>query len=270
MDSPSPLSGTTRNGVPFVAIPPESQTDSTPVVIAWHLMDPPRTEAAMAAALPLAGLDAWKVYLGLPMSGGRMPAGGAEELMGLAMQDAPLLVHGLIFRQSVAEFDDAFDELRTHLGIAETAPVGLLGGSMGSAIAAGVLASGTSGARAAVLVSPMLQLRPMIDEVSAMFGASYAWTPPADKIAARMDFVARAPEVAASGCPVRIVVGADDLPAFIDAAAAFAEETGADVRIVEGAGHALAEEPGIEPAPQSAAAREFDALATEWLRQHLT
>lgn len=269
MTSPSSLSGTTRNGVPFVAVPPESQSDSTPVVVVWHLMDPPRTEAAMSAALPLAGLDAWKVYLGLPMCGARMPAGGPEAVMGLAMQDAPLLVHGPIFSQAVAEFDDAFDEIRTHLGIVETAPVGLLGGSMGSAVAAGVLASGTSGARAAVLVSPMLQLRPMIDEVSAMFGASYGWTPPADEIAERMDFVARAQEVAASGCPVRLVVGSDDSPAFIESAAAFAEETGSDLRIVEGAGHALAEEPGIEPAPQTAIARKFDTLATEWLREHL-
>jgi hypothetical protein len=47
----------------------------------WHLMDPPRTEAALAAALPLAGLEAWRTYLGLPLSGSRMPPGGAEELL---------------------------------------------------------------------------------------------------------------------------------------------------------------------------------------------
>ncbi len=45
-------------------------------MIAWHLMDPPRTAAAFAAALPLQGLDAWRVYLELPLCGSRLPAGG--------------------------------------------------------------------------------------------------------------------------------------------------------------------------------------------------
>jgi hypothetical protein len=54
---------------------------STPTVVVWHLMDPPRTEAAFAAALLLAGLEAWRTYLGLPLSGSRMPPGGAEELL---------------------------------------------------------------------------------------------------------------------------------------------------------------------------------------------
>jgi hypothetical protein len=50
-------------------------------VVVWHLMDPPWTEAAFAAALLLAGLEAWRTYLGLPLSGSRMPPGGAEELL---------------------------------------------------------------------------------------------------------------------------------------------------------------------------------------------
>jgi hypothetical protein len=37
----------------------------------WHLMDAPRSEAAMAAAVPLDGLDAWRVYFGLPDTGAR-------------------------------------------------------------------------------------------------------------------------------------------------------------------------------------------------------
>jgi hypothetical protein len=32
-------------------------------VVAWHLHDPPRSETAMATALPLRGLPAWRVYL---------------------------------------------------------------------------------------------------------------------------------------------------------------------------------------------------------------
>jgi hypothetical protein len=34
-------------------------------------------------------------------------------------------------------------------------------------------------------------------------------------------------------------------------------------------GHALAEEPGIDPAPQSPQAAEVDRQAAGWLRRHL-
>lgn len=59
------------DGVPYVALPPEGE--GAPLVVAWHLHDPPRSERAMAAVLPLKGLPAWRVYLGLPLSGSRLP-----------------------------------------------------------------------------------------------------------------------------------------------------------------------------------------------------
>jgi hypothetical protein len=65
-------------GVPFVALPPTSAHDRVATVIVWHMHDPPRSEGAMAAALPLRGLDAWRVYLGLPLSGSRLPTGGLD------------------------------------------------------------------------------------------------------------------------------------------------------------------------------------------------
>lgn len=260
------LIGVTANGVPYLAIP---GPDDAPVVVAWHLLDPPRTEAAMAAALPLDGLDAHRIYLGLPMSGSRSLPGGPDGIFGLLAQDAPGLVHGPIWTQAVDEFPAAFAEIREAIGVHQDAAVGLVGGSMGSAVAAGVLAAGTSGARAAVLVSPMMQLRTLIDTMAPMFGG-YTWTPEAEAFAARMDFVARAPEVAASGAAIRIVAGADDdAAAFLEPARAFAQATGAELHLVDGLGHALAEEPGVEPAPQTAGARRVDALAAEWLRTHL-
>src|SRR5687768_16775494 len=102
----SSITGTTANGVPFL-VAPASRPDA-PVVLAWHLLDPPRTEAAMAAALPLAGLGAWKIYLGLPLSGSRMPAGGVEEIQRLGMEDAVLNLFWPIQQQALAEFPDAF------------------------------------------------------------------------------------------------------------------------------------------------------------------
>jgi hypothetical protein len=78
-------------GVPFTALPPEGWHDSqepAPLIIAWHLNDPPRSAAAMAAALPLAAVAAWRVYLDLPMHGRRQLPGGLAEFMQLGYQDA--------------------------------------------------------------------------------------------------------------------------------------------------------------------------------------
>jgi hypothetical protein len=171
----TPLTGTASNGVPYLAVPPASDKATAPVIILWHLMDAPRSVAAFAAALPLDGLDAWKVYLGLPTFGARSPPGGVDEVMKLLAADAPGLVHGPVHSQAAEEIPAAWADLCRTLGIGADVSVGLVGGSMGAAIASEVLARGTSGATAAVLVSPLLQLRPMIEAASPQFGG-YDWT----------------------------------------------------------------------------------------------
>jgi hypothetical protein len=264
----TPITGTTADGVPFLAVAP-SNPAGAPVVVAWHLLDPPRSEIAMAAALPLAGLDAWKLYLGLPLSGSRMPAGGIDEVMRLGMEDAVMNLHWPIHEQAVTEFPAAFAELRDRLGIPADAPVGLLGGSAGSSIAAGVLAAGGSGARAAVFVSPMLRLRSMVDVLSEFFGVDYRWNAGSDRAAERMDFVARAPELVASGAALRVIAGADDSAGAIEPARELAAATGADLQLLDGVAHALADEPGIEAAPQTPGAMRVDELAAEWFRAEL-
>ena len=259
--------GTTANGVPYLVVPAASA--DAPVIVAWHLLDPPRTEVAMASALPLAGFDATKVYLGLPMSGSRTPAGGFDEIMRLGMEEPVMNLHWPIHEHAVAEFPAAFAELKQTFGIRDDAVLGLLGGSAGSSVAAGVLASGATGARAAVFVSPMLQLAGMVDELSEFFEMTYTWTEESRRAAARMDFVARAPELLATGAAMRVVVGADDSAGATRPADAFAAATGADLHVIPGLGHALAEEPGAEAAPQTAGAKQVDALASEWFAQHL-
>jgi hypothetical protein len=42
------------------------------------------------------------------------------------------------------------------------------------------------------------------------------------------------------------------------------------VHMVAGMGHALADEPGVEPAPQTPAAAEVDRHVAAWLRAALT
>jgi hypothetical protein len=266
--SNTPTTGTTAEGVPFLAIPP-AKADGAPVIVAWHLLDPPRSETAMAAALPLAGLDAWKLYLGLPLSGSRAPAGGIDEIMRLGMEDAVMNLHWPIHDQAVAEFPGAFAELRERLGISQDAAIGLLGGSAGSSVAAGVLAAGESGAQAAVFVSPMLRLRSMVDVLSEFFGVDYRWSAESDHAAERMDFIARAPELVSTGAAMRVIAGADDSAGATQPAREFAAATGADLRMLDGVAHALAEEPGIEAAPQTDGAKRVDELAVEWFRARL-
>lgn len=265
----TPLTGTTSNGVPYLAVPPASDAATAPVIILWHLMDAPRSEAAFAAALPLDGLDAWKVYLGLPTFGARSLPGGVDEVMKLLATDAPGLVHGPVHSQAAEEFPAAWADLSKTLGIGADVPAGLVGGSMGAAIASEVLARGTSGATAAVLVSPLLQLRPMIDAVSPQFGG-YDWTDAGTAAAERLDYEARASELVASGAAIRIIVGADDEQAIVSSALTVAAAVGADVQLLDDMEHALAEEPGIEPAPHTEVAKRVDPIAAEWLREHLT
>ena len=266
-------------GVPFIAKPPFTRSfEVAPIVITWHLMDPPRTEAAMASALPLDGLDAWRIYLGLPMTGSRLPAGGADEIMRLGSEDAVSNLYGPIIIGAAQEFPAALAELREQLG-ARSACVGLMGGSAGAAVAQLVMAEGDTSVEATVLVSPMVQLRLTVAAVGRHFGVEYGWTDPSNAVADRLDFVARAGEIARRQHepPIMMIVGDADDAEFLDSARAMHAELDrvyADpdrVRLVTIAGmpHALAEEPGIEPAPQSANAAEVDVFAAQWFRQHL-
>ena len=266
-------------GVPFLAVPPASgSTKSTPTVVVWHMMDAPRTEAAFAAALPLEGLDVWRIYLGLPMCGSRLPQGGFEELVRLATEDAVLNLHGPVVAQAVGEFPTALEDLRGRLGLGQ-GRIGVVGASIGAAIALGVLTESGMAVDAAVLISPVIRLRAMVEAMSRFYGITYPWSDPSRKIADRLDFVARADEIASAGEPaVLLVVGEeDDVEGFRRPAEAlrdaltgrYAEARRAETILVPGMAHALAEEPGMEPAQQTQHAAEVDRLAVQWLRRHL-
>ena len=266
-------------GVPYVAFPPAGGARAdAPVVVAWHLMDAPRTERAFAAAVPLAGLDAWRIYLGLPMTGARLPAGGYEELMQLGFADAVLHLHGPVTQQAVAEFPAAYAQLRDELGFGD-GPLAVVGGSIGSAVAQLVALEAEPSVRAAVLISPVVELAPVVTALSKQFGVTYEWSDASRAVAARLDFVARADEFATRGAPaVLLVVGEhDDVDGFraparrLQAALAdrYADGARAKVAVVPGMAHSLAEEPGEDPAPQTPHAAEVDQLAVDWLRRHL-
>lgn len=271
IDTQHAVTGTAA-GVPFLAMPPAGDRTGAPVVIAWHLLNAPRNEVAFAAALPLDGLDAWRIYLGLPRTGQRLPAGGIEEFMRLGYTDAVRNLQVPIPIEAAAEFPAAFAALRARLGFGD-GPVGLVGGSAGSAAAQLVLAGGAGPkVDAAVLISPIHELKEVVDAVGRSFDMAYPWDTETLAMVAELDFVARADEIAASGAAVRIIVGADDdVAGFQEPAARMhAALPGSDLVTVDGMEHALAAEPGDEPAPQLPAAKRVDALAVDWLRAHLT
>ena len=260
-------------GVPFVALPPAGGVrPDAPVVLAWHLLDAPRTEVAFAAAVPLAGLDAWKIYFGLPMSGSRMPDGGPAEIRQRIAEDVVLRLHRYVVDGAVEEFPSAYAAVRKELGLADDVPLGVMGGSMGSAVAQLVLTAELP-VRAAVLFSPVTRMRNTIDALSRHYGATYDWTPASAAFAERTDFLARAAEIGRT--PIRYVAGADDLnDAFLEPVAEVTAELdrrGAtvDLQVVPGMGHALAAEPGTEAAPQTPQAEAADRLAVEWFKRYL-
>jgi pimeloyl-ACP methyl ester carboxylesterase len=261
-------------GVPFVALPPQRHRDQSPTVIIWHMHDPPRSETAMAAALPLQGVDAWRVYLGLPLSGARLPAGGLDAFFALGFEDAVLKLYAPTVRQAVDEFPTALASLQREHGLAEGC-VAVIGASIGTMVALDVLASGEPPVTAIALISPALRLASVVAANERYFGVTYEWSDDARAAAAELDFVARAPELAQHGAPILLVVGAKDDtqgiagPAEELAAALVSEGQESTLVRIPGMAHAIAEEPGLEPAPQGAAAAAVDDVVSAWLRQRL-
>jgi pimeloyl-ACP methyl ester carboxylesterase len=263
-------------GVPYVALPPEGELEAAPLVVAWHLHDPPRSETAMAAALPLHGLPAWRVYLGLPMSGSRLPEGGLEAFFQLSYEDAVLKVFDPTCRQAVEEFPAALAALRKELPVGD-GPLGLMGGSVGALVALSVLAEADLPVAAVALVSPAIRLAGVVAANERRFGVTYPWTEQSRAVAERLDFVARAGELVKRDAAVLLVVGALDDEEGIRAPAEqlwqvlsrHAPDRTALTSIPQMA-HALAEEPGLGPAPQTPQAARVDTVVAGWFHRHLT
>jgi pimeloyl-ACP methyl ester carboxylesterase len=255
-------------GVPYVAVPPERERPDAPVVVAWHLADPPRSETALAAALPLAGLDAWRIYLGLPMHSSRSI--DLDEYLRLAYEDAVVNHFGPITAQARAEFPAAYAALADRFGF--TGPLALLGGSLGSMVAQ-LVTLDRDDVAAMVLVSPITTLRAVVAANERRFGVTYPWHAAATEIADELDFVARADETAAAAPAVRLIVGERDDAALRDAAATlqealatrYADPSRVDLVSVPDMPHALAD-PDDRPLPHAAI---VDGLAVDWLRGHL-
>jgi hypothetical protein len=104
----------TAAGVPFTALPPSGATDGpAALIVTWHMLDAPRTDAAFAAALPMTGVPAWRVHLGMPMCGARMVDGRVDAIIELARKDALMAYLAPFVHQAADEFPAALPRCAT-------------------------------------------------------------------------------------------------------------------------------------------------------------
>lgn len=267
----------TAAGVPFTALPPAVPVDGpAPLIVTWHMLDAPRTDAAFAAALPMAAVPAWRVHLGMPMCGARMVDGRVDAAVALIFQD-PLMAYAAPFvHQAADEFPAALAALREQLPV-DDGPIGLLGGSLGGSVALQVLTTQQIPVRAVALVNPGVRARSTVGVVEGFTGQPYAWTAESRETADHLDFVARVEDITGRP-PLLLVSGEDDHPTFRADAADLAQALreryphpdAVELITVPGLAHPLAEEPGLEPAPQLPVAREVDEILTAWFVRQLT
>jgi pimeloyl-ACP methyl ester carboxylesterase len=270
-----PITGVAA-GVPFTALAPaDAPSDAMPLVVVWHMMDAPRSDAAFAAAVPLTGVPAWRVYLGMPWTGRRPYADGPA----VAAEDPMMRYLDPVVRQASGEFPAALAELRERLPIGD-GPIAVVGGSLGGAVALDVLIRHDEPICVAALINPAIRARTVVDLISGTTGRPYRWDGVSREAADRLDFVAHADQLAArrSPPPPLLVVSGDlDHPGFRpdaeDLVAAlrtrYADAGHVRLTAVPGLAHPLAEPPGTEPAPQTPGAARVDAAVTDWLRTHL-
>ncbi|GAA2669019.1 MULTISPECIES: alpha/beta fold hydrolase [Actinosynnema] len=178
----------TAAGLDCVVLPPRT---GNRLVLLWHLLGTPGTPAAMAEALPLHAVDAWRAYLPLP------PVPEGPDV--LVDRYAPLV------ETALAALPDALRELRAELGVPDDTPVDLVGGSAGGHTA--LLAA----ARDLVPVRRIAVVNPATDalSVATVNDPHYEWSPRARE-------VERALRVhPTTTAPVLIVRGAQEYPAMV-------------------------------------------------------
>lgn len=263
--------------MPFTALAPAGPADgAAPLIVTWHMLDAPRTDAAFAAALPMRGVPAWRVHLGMPLCGARMVDGRLDAHVELAHQDALRAYFGPIIAQGVDEFPAALAALRDQLPV-DHGPIGVLGASLGGAVVLQVLIEQRIPIGAVALVNPGVRIRSAVGLVEGLLGRTYEWTDEARKIADDMDFVARAADLPVQP-PLLLVSGERDHPAVRTDTAdlvralreRYAHPDNVELVIVPDLAHPLADEPGLAPAPQLPATKVVDDHLTQWFRRRLT
>ncbi|MFD6156086.1 alpha/beta hydrolase [Nocardia sp. NPDC060256] len=259
----SPITGTAA-GVPFTALPPVSDAATAPLIVTWHMLDAPRSDAAFAAALPMNGLPAWRVHLGMPMCGARMVNGTMDAGAELMRKDVLMSFLYPFVIQATEEFPAALASIREQLPV-DDGPIGILGGSLGGAVALRVLADTETPIFAAAIVNAAIRMRSVVN----LFPGPYPYDAESEKAVDSMDFVTKSPTIRRA--PLLVISGELDHPALRTDALDLVHAVGetAELHPIPGLAHPLADEPGLAPAPQLPHAREVDTALITWFQRHL-
>jgi pimeloyl-ACP methyl ester carboxylesterase len=258
-----PITGTAA-GVPFTALPPAGDGPA-PLIVTWHMLDAPRSDAAFAAALPMHDVPAWRVHLGMPMCGARMVDGSMDAGLELMRKDVLMAYLHPFVQQAAEEFPAALASIRAQLPVGD-GPIGVLGGSLGGAVALRILADTEIPVLAGAVVNAAIRMRSVVD----LFPGDYPYDAESEEAVDSLDFIAKA-GVIAGRAPLLVVSGELDHPGLRADALRLVEALGdrAELLSIPGLAHPLADEPGIEPAPQLPLAREVDTGLSTWFRRHL-
>jgi dienelactone hydrolase len=275
LPQPESTIGITANGVPYVALPPAGGQQAAAVLALWHGGDPPRTDAALVEAIPLNDIPAWRFYLGLPLTGRRLPPGGMDELMARGAQDAiPLTFHPIV-SGAVREFPAALADLRSRFGIAHDVPLGLFGFSMGGSTALmTAIRQATSEApvKSVFTFGAALDFHDLVDYLSRIYGTTYPWNDERVQLAEEISPVNHIEELARSHTRFHLAVGSQDpypmQEGTLHLASAIREHGGAaEVEIVPDLAHAFAPDPDAPNQGTPADAAKVEDLVRRWFKQ---
>ncbi|CND43344.1 Predicted esterase [Mycobacterium tuberculosis] len=265
-----PVHGTAA-GDPYVALPPTAvdATASGParLIVAWPGFDPPRTAAALAAAVPMTGVPVWRVFLDLP---GRSPGGLGS---GAILETEAIEAYCAAVETAAERLPGALAEIRRDLAIPD-GPVALAGFSAGAAAALLAVLRGAVPVGTAALVAPVVAPARVARAVEKRSGRDRDWTAHAAALADRLDLGSLAAGLAGRDVPMLLVGGAKDRVVPAREVSSLRDllrrhGTGPVESTTFRMGHALAAEPGTEPRPPIIEAVQVDTALTDWFRDHL-
>lgn len=195
-------------GVPLLLRSPAKRDRHAPLILFWHGFGSPNGEADIAETFPLERINAWKVYLGLPLFGQR--SAGVEDLMRRQMEDYVLQLLLPVLEQAVQELPNVVNGLRSHCDLDSNSPLGLFGFSAGGLavlltltesqlpIQVAVLAGVTKDLASAVATYERFT-RSAYETLKEQYPAlkpEYTWSEKSLAAKIRLDFVTRSQEIA--------------------------------------------------------------------------